>query len=202
MRALSSSSQACWPPPLACLRMDRQCGPDVVVRGRAQEDWSRAGGRWAASFEGDTGRLTHRRSLSSRAEWDAFGSWRHLWLSSGTRTCHVPRGTFLFFPLINTVVMPTSREARGFAETAIDESPRNRGRARPVGTRSGWQARAGSRAAVGRRTEDCSGMAATHRLRPHVHRPPTATTSCCAPCNRGRTRSTSAAALPGLSQVT
>ena len=88
--------------------------PDVVVQGRAQEDWSRAWWRWAASFEGDTSPLA-----------DTTGSLCHLkqngrvWFLAGTygshrvtRTCHVPKGKFLFFPLINYAVMPTHSEGQ------------------------------------------------------------------------------------------
>lgn len=88
--------------------------PDVVVQGRAQEDWSRAWWRWAASFDGDTSPIA-----------DSTGSLCHLkqngrvWFLAGTygshrvtRTCHVPKGKFLFFPLINYAVMPTHSDGQ------------------------------------------------------------------------------------------
>lgn len=83
--------------------------PEAKVEGRSQAEWSQLWWQWAFSFE---------RPESPVA--DLTGERCHLrqegpvWFLAGTygtrrtiRTCKVPRGKFLFFPLINYVVMPT-----------------------------------------------------------------------------------------------
>ena len=82
--------------------------PSVAVDGRSQAEWSQLWWQWAASFD---------RSMSPVA--DKTGELCHLeqdgpvWFLAGTygtrrtiRTCDVPRGKYLFFPLINYVVYP------------------------------------------------------------------------------------------------
>ena len=82
------------------------------VAGVTQAEWSRAWWQWAASFEmqdspiaDDTGEL-----CASRQQGD-------VWFLAGTygtsrtiRKCVVPRGKFLFFPLINYVAMARNGE--------------------------------------------------------------------------------------------
>ena len=82
--------------------------PSEWVNGMSQAEWSRAWWQWAGSFEkpespvGDqTGSLCDR------------GQCGPVWFLAGTygthrtvRTCKVPRGKHLFFPLTNYVVMP------------------------------------------------------------------------------------------------
>lgn len=82
--------------------------PTEPVGGVSQAEWSRAWWQWAGSFEradspvGDqTGALCERKQSGE------------VWFLAGTygthrtiRTCKVPKGKFLFFPLINYVVMP------------------------------------------------------------------------------------------------
>ena len=83
--------------------------PEAKVEGRSQAEWSQLWWQWAFSFE---------RPESPVA--DLTGERCHLrqegpvWFLAGTygtrrtiRTCRMPRGKFLFFPLINYVVMPT-----------------------------------------------------------------------------------------------
>jgi hypothetical protein len=84
--------------------------PDAVVAKRSQEDWSRIWWQWAATF---------RRAESPVADQTGERCTGHqtgeVWFLAGTyetqrtfRTCRVPRGKYLFFPLINYVVMPNS----------------------------------------------------------------------------------------------
>lgn len=82
---------------------------DEPVGGLSQAEWSRAWWQWAGSFRRDespiadrTGALCDRRQASN------------VWFLAGTygtqrtiRTCTVPRGKYIFFPLINYVVMPS-----------------------------------------------------------------------------------------------
>ena len=82
--------------------------PDEPVNGISQAEWSRAWWQWAGSFERNespiadqTGEFCDRKQAGP------------VWFLAGTygthrtvRTCAVPRGKFLFFPLINYVVMP------------------------------------------------------------------------------------------------
>lgn len=80
--------------------------PQSSVAGMSQADWSRAWWQWAASFE---------RSQSPVADTTgalcAQGQSGPVWFLAGTygtrrtiRSCTVPRGKYLFFPLINYVV--------------------------------------------------------------------------------------------------
>lgn len=86
--------------------------PDEPVAGRTQAQWSQAWWQWAASFDraespvaDRTGRLCDRKQGGE------------VWFLAGTygtrrtvRTCTVPAGRFLFFPLVNYIVMPSLRE--------------------------------------------------------------------------------------------
>jgi len=86
--------------------------PGKPIDGRYQADWSQAWWQWAASFD-----------YSDSPVADATGAKCHLkqdgavWFLAGTygtrrttRTCTVPRGKYLFFPLINYVVFPRDGE--------------------------------------------------------------------------------------------
>ncbi|MCW7537008.1 hypothetical protein OOT46_03955 [Aquabacterium sp. A7-Y] len=81
---------------------------DEPVGGLSQAEWSRAWWQWAGSFERSespvadtTGELCDRKQ--SGAVWFLAGTYG---TRRTVRTCRVPRGTYLFFPLINYVVMP------------------------------------------------------------------------------------------------
>ena len=82
--------------------------PDELVDGRSQIEWSRAWWQWAGSFDrsespvGDrTGELCgHKQSGQVWFLAGTYGTGRTI------RTCKVPEGKYLFFPLINYVVMP------------------------------------------------------------------------------------------------
>jgi hypothetical protein len=104
--------------------------PEAKVAGLSQEDWSRAWWQWAGSFSA-------RESPVADRSGDLCGSKQQgaVWFLAGTygtqrtiRTCKVPAGKHLFFPLINYVVMPgpdgltTCASAMGTA-TRITNSP-------------------------------------------------------------------------------
>jgi hypothetical protein len=103
--------------------------PDQAVAGRNQAAWSRAWWEWAASF-----------NYSESPVADLTGTNCHLkqngpvWFLAGTygtgrtiRTCTVPRGKYLFFPLVNYVVFPSGRgsttcaSARQTAKSVTDQ---------------------------------------------------------------------------------
>ncbi len=84
--------------------------PEVSVSGTSQSEWSRKWWQWAASFE-------HQRSPIADQTGSFCASKQNgdVWFLAGTygtkrtiRTCTVPTGKYLFFPLINYVVTPSS----------------------------------------------------------------------------------------------
>jgi hypothetical protein len=88
----------------------QRVAPDVAVEGLSQEDWSRAWWQWAGSFSRQDSPVADRTGeLCGQKQKGP------VWFLAGTygtqrtiRTCHVPRGKHLFFPLINYIVMPRS----------------------------------------------------------------------------------------------
>jgi hypothetical protein len=82
--------------------------PGESVGGRSQAEWSRAWWEWAASFEYSESPVADRTGRHCHLGQDG-----PVWFLAGTygtrrtiRTCTVPRGKYLFFPLINYVVFP------------------------------------------------------------------------------------------------
>ncbi len=78
------------------------------VAGLSQIEWSRAWWQWASSFDKSESPVADRSG--ERCQLKQSGS---VWFLAGTygsrrtiRTCTVPKGTYLFFPLINYVVYP------------------------------------------------------------------------------------------------
>lgn len=82
--------------------------PMESVAGKSQAEWSQAWWQWAGSFD---------RHISPIADTDgSLCNSRQsgpVWFLAGTygtkrtiRTCSVPAGKYIFFPLINYVVMP------------------------------------------------------------------------------------------------
>jgi hypothetical protein len=89
--------------------------PDEPVAGVSQEDWSRTWWQWAASFEQAESPIADRTG-----ELCANKQSGNVWLLAGTygsartiRTCTVPRGKYLFFPIVNYVVAPNPRSTEG-----------------------------------------------------------------------------------------
>lgn len=83
--------------------------PDKPVAGKTQEEWSREWWQWAGSFKRYASPVA-----DSSGERCAEGQRGDVWFLAGTygtgrtiRTCTVPRGKHLFFPLVNYVAMPT-----------------------------------------------------------------------------------------------
>ncbi len=81
---------------------------DEPVAGLTQEHWSRVWWQWAATFE------MYQSPVADRTgELCASKQSGNVWFLAGTygtartiRTCRVPRGQYLFFPIVNYVVMP------------------------------------------------------------------------------------------------
>jgi hypothetical protein len=99
--------------------------PDERVANQSQEDWSRTWWQWAATFEPAASPIADRTGglCASHQSGD-------VWFLAGTygsartiRECTVPRGKFLFFPIVNYVVMPDSTKRLTCAQ-AIDSAAR------------------------------------------------------------------------------
>ena len=100
--------------PLACLCGPAQAerpaliSPSSVVAGASQEEWSRRWWQWALSFEHDESPVADRTGA-----FCTLGQQGQVWFLAGAygtrrteRTCRVPQGQTLFFPLINYVTFP------------------------------------------------------------------------------------------------
>jgi hypothetical protein len=82
--------------------------PKQVVGGMTQAEWSRAWWQWAGSFERNDSPVADQTG-----ELCAGKQKGPVWFLAGTygsrrtiRTCKIPSGKFIFFPLVNYVVMP------------------------------------------------------------------------------------------------
>jgi hypothetical protein len=82
--------------------------PTQSVAGKSQAEWSAAWWQWAGSFDEADSPVTDRTGAQCGARQNGA-----VWFLAGTfgtqrtvRTCSVPRGKYLFFPLVNYVVMP------------------------------------------------------------------------------------------------
>jgi hypothetical protein len=109
--------------------------PTESVANTSQADWSRAWWQWAGSFNRAESPVADRSGENCHLRQNG-----PVWFLAGTygtqrtiRTCKVPRGKYLFFPIINYVVMPTTRTAAcaeccpSFIQTAkeITDQPSN-----------------------------------------------------------------------------
>jgi hypothetical protein len=79
--------------------------PDKAIAGASQEEWSKRWWRWALSFDDDSSPVGDRDGSLC-----AEGQSGPVWFLAGTygtartvRSCHVPAGKTLFFPLINYI---------------------------------------------------------------------------------------------------
>ncbi|RZJ10076.1 MAG: hypothetical protein EOP39_09680 [Rubrivivax sp.] len=79
--------------------------PAQVVAGASQEEWSKRWWRWALSFDDEESPVADRDG-----RFCAEGQSGPVWFLAGTygtarttRTCRVPAGKTLFFPLVNNV---------------------------------------------------------------------------------------------------
>lgn len=82
--------------------------PSAQVGGRTQAEWSRVWWQWAASFDRAESPVADLTGGQCDARQEG-----PVWFLAGTygtrrtvRTCTVPAGRYLFFPLINYVVFP------------------------------------------------------------------------------------------------
>jgi hypothetical protein len=82
--------------------------PTVIVAGQSQGLWSQRWWEWASSFSYETSPIADRTGARCGA-----GQSGAVWFLAGTygsnlvqRKCTVPKGKYLFFPLINYVVTP------------------------------------------------------------------------------------------------
>jgi hypothetical protein len=97
----------CAAPAPAAAQLGIAVAPDESVAGLSQAEWSQAWWQWAGSFERRTSPVAD--STGERCGSNQSGP---VWFLAGTygtqrvtRVCRVPRGAYLFFPLINYVVM-------------------------------------------------------------------------------------------------
>ncbi|HZY18397.1 MAG TPA: hypothetical protein VFE82_07940 [Ramlibacter sp.] len=102
--------------------------PDASVAGVSQADWSQRWWEWAGSFDREESPVADRTGALCGS-----GQSGDVWFLAGTygtqrtvRTCRVPRGKYLFFPLINYVVVrrpdrATSCEAVASSAASITE---------------------------------------------------------------------------------
>lgn len=89
--------------------------PESQIAGASQEEWSRRWWNWALSFEDEQSPIADRTGARC-----GNGQSGPVWFLAGTygtqrtqRTCKVPQGKTLFFPLINYITYPAqdSRES-------------------------------------------------------------------------------------------
>jgi hypothetical protein len=86
--------------------------PGKPILGASQEEWSRRWWQWALSFDDEDSPVA-----DDTGEFCTRGQTGTVWFLAGTygtrrteRTCHVPQGRTLFFPLINFVTYPAEGE--------------------------------------------------------------------------------------------
>jgi hypothetical protein len=105
---------------LSCVTAASAYGADLVpatdpVVGHSQEEWSKRWWQWALSFDQESSPVADTTGINC-----AKGQSGEVWFLAGTygtrrtvRTCHVPQGKILFFPLINYITFPSeaSRES-------------------------------------------------------------------------------------------
>ncbi len=82
--------------------------PTEPVAGISQADWSKAWWQWAGSFDQADSPVADRTGVNCHLKQNGA-----VWFLAGTygtrrtiRNCTVPRDKYVFFPLINYVVMP------------------------------------------------------------------------------------------------
>jgi len=92
--------------------------PTESFAGKSQREWSLLWWQWAASFEYEDSPVADRTGEKCTARQDG-----DVWFLAGTygtkrtvRTCTVPAGKHLFFPLINYAVIPRGANAPSCAE--------------------------------------------------------------------------------------
>ena len=111
MKSLTKSILACGA--IACAVQaqganELSVSPVEDVDGMSQAEWSRAWWQWAGSFKQSESPVADTTGALCGLKQSG-----QVWFLAGTygtrrtvRTCTVPKGKYLFFPLINYVVMP------------------------------------------------------------------------------------------------
>jgi hypothetical protein len=130
-RAFLAAALLASVPAFAAMSLDwRVLGSHERVNGETQADLSAKWWQWAASFQ-----YADSPVSDTTGERCAAGQQGDVWFLAGTyeskvtrRTCRIPEGKTLFFPLINYVVMPqnckgclTCDAARDWARQMVDE---------------------------------------------------------------------------------
>jgi hypothetical protein len=89
--------------------------PDYSVEGLTQSEWSQAWWQWAGSFDNNESPIA-----DITGEFCGNKQTGEVWFLAGTyethrtvRTCNIPKDKYLFFPLINYVVMPPANRTVG-----------------------------------------------------------------------------------------
>jgi len=87
--------------------------PEQTVADISQADWSKAWWQWAGSFDAADSPIADRTGRNCQLKQHG-----PVWFLAGTygtartvRRCTIPRDKYVFFPLINYVVMPTTAQA-------------------------------------------------------------------------------------------
>lgn len=96
--------------------------PGRQVAGLSQAKWTRAWWQWAASFDTSSSPVA-----DMTGERCAAGQQGRVWFLAGTygtartiRTCTVPSGKYLFFPLINYLMFPPPHGVASCAALVLD----------------------------------------------------------------------------------
>jgi hypothetical protein len=104
--------------------------PSERIANRSQEEWSAQWWMWAGSFDYDDSPVADRTGV--RCDFKQKGP---VWFLAGTygtrrteRTCRIPKDKYLFFPLINYIVMPAVAsnrdcEAQTATAAAMTDNP-------------------------------------------------------------------------------
>ncbi|WP_431052347.1 hypothetical protein [Roseateles sp. L2-2] len=93
-------------------------GPDEQVGWVTQAEWSRRWWEWALSFDDDINPIADPSGVQcgNRQSGDVFFLAGTYGTARTVRTCRVPADKYLFFPLINYVVMPNGGAVRSCME--------------------------------------------------------------------------------------
>jgi hypothetical protein len=96
--------------------------PSDIISGKSQKEWSVLWWQWAGSFDHEDSPVADLNGEKCSARQAG-----EVWFLAGTygtkrtiRTCTVPAGKYLFFPLINYIVMPRRANLSSCAEVRRD----------------------------------------------------------------------------------
>lgn len=95
--------------------------PGKAIAGQTQEEWSKRWWHWALSFEEDDSPIS-----DSDGRLCARGQSGPVWFLAGSygsqrvvRSCRVPAGKTLFFPLVNVIAFPPDDEREACASLML-----------------------------------------------------------------------------------